>query len=412
MGHIFVCCLLFCCLNPGTFAQARNESQPPAAPPAIDPEYRRLDELASMLRARNEKQYAISSPNGISESSYVTIGGIEQWVTIQGQDRDNPVLLFLHGGPGDVTSSWSFALFAPWERHFTVVQWDQRGSGRTLTKNGPGIAPTITVDRLVQDGIELTEYVRKHLHKEKIVIVAHSFGSILGLRMARAKPELFYAYVGTGQVSDFPVKNYTATYEALLKKAKSLNDQRAIEELSRIGPPPYDSGDGYRVQWRWANTFEGATGFLAGTLGLKLVAPGYSVRDFKDNEDGQVLCAERLVPQTQSIGPAELGPEFSIPIFVFQGEEDFTSSTALAQHYVESIKAPRKEFVPIKGGGHFAVFMRSDQFLQELITRVRPLAVGTLTSAKDSMGEGSLRHSPGYNGITGKVGRYYEEPFR
>jgi pimeloyl-ACP methyl ester carboxylesterase len=377
MRHIFVCCVLLCAVDSGGLAQVRSESQQaPAAAPVLDPEYRRLDELASMLRARNEKQYAVSSPKGISESGYVSIGGIEQWVTIQGQNRDNPVVLFLHGGPGDVTSSWSFALFAPWERHFTVVQWDERGSGRTLGRNGPGIAQTITVDRMVQDGIELTEYLRKHLRKEKIILVAHSFGTILGLRMARAKSEYFYAYVGTGQVSDLPVRNYAATYDALLKKAKSLDDQAAIEELSRVGPPPYDSGEGYRVQWRWANTFEGATGFLCGTLGLELVAPGYSVRDLKDHEDGQRLSADRLVPQTQSIGPAELGLEFSIPIFVFQGQEDFTTSTVLAEHYVESIKAPHKEFVAIKGGGHFAVFMRSEQFLEELIARVRPLAAG------------------------------------
>jgi pimeloyl-ACP methyl ester carboxylesterase len=372
----FVGFALFCGRSPWVSAQTRSESQQSSpVPPAIDPEYRRLDELASLLRARNEQQYAFYSPNGISESSYVRIGGIEQWVTIQGQNRDNPVLLFLHGGPGDITSSWSFALFAPWERQFTVVQWDERGSGRTLGKNGPGIAQTITVDRIVQDGIELAEYLCKRLRKEKIIVVAHSFGSVLGLRMARAKPGLFYAYVGTGQVSDVPVKNYAATYEALLKQAKSLDDQRAIEELSHVGPPPYDSGEGYRVQWRWANTFEGATGFLYGTLGLALVAPGYSIKDLKDHEEGQSLSADRLLPELQSIGPAELGLKFSVPVFVFQGEEDFTTSTVLARHYVESIKAPRKEFVAIKGGGHFAVFMRSDQFLQELITRVRPLAV-------------------------------------
>jgi pimeloyl-ACP methyl ester carboxylesterase len=375
--RIFVCCLPLFCMGCWAFGQAAKAPQPAAtAPSAVDSKYRKLDELISILRKRNEEQYAVSSPKAISESSYVSIGGIEQWVTIHGQDRDNPVLLFLHGGPGDVTSPWSYALFAPWERHFTVVQWDERGSGRTLGKNGPRIAPTITVDRMVQDGIELTEYLRTHLHKEKITLVAHSFGTVLGVRMARAKPELFDAYVGTAQVSDFPSKNSTATYEALMKKAKALGDQRAIEELNSVGPPPYDSGQGYRVQWKWANAFEGANGFLAGTLGLLLVAPGYSVQDLENSEDGQRLSADRLVPQTQSIGPAELGLEFSIPMFVFQGEEDLTTSTALAERYVRTMKAPRKEFVPIKGGGHFAVFMRSDQFLQELITRVRPLAVG------------------------------------
>jgi pimeloyl-ACP methyl ester carboxylesterase len=190
------------------------------------------------------------------------------------------------------------------------------------------------------------------------------------------KTGTFYAYVGTGQVADFPIKSDSATYEALLKKAKALSDPRAIEELSHVGPPPYNSGEGFRVQHKWANAFEGADEFLYGTLGLALVAPGYSLQDINDSGDGQILSADRLVPEAQSIGPAELGPEFSIPMFVFQGEEDFTTSTALARHYAESIKALRKEFVPIKGGGQFAVFIRSDQFLQELITRVRPLAVG------------------------------------
>jgi len=184
------------------FGQVAKGQQPPAAPSAIDSEYRKFDELVSFVRARNAEQYAILSPKGIDEGSFVKIGGIEQWITIRGQDRDNPVLLFLHGGPGDVTNPWSFALFAPWEKYFTVVQWDERGSGRTLRKSGPAVAPTITVDRMVQDGIELTEYLRKHLGKEKIIIVGHSFGSILGTRMAKARPDIFYGCVGTGQVAD------------------------------------------------------------------------------------------------------------------------------------------------------------------------------------------------------------------
>lgn len=265
---IFACHVSLFCLCGGTFGQVAKGQQPPAARPAIDSEYRKFDELASFLRARNAQQYAISSTKGIDEASFVTVGGIEQWITIRGLDRDNPVLLFLHGGPGDVTNPWTFALFAPWERYFTVVQWDQRGAGRTLRKSGPAVAPTITVDRMVQDGIELTEYLRKHLGKEKIVIVAHSFGSILGLRMAKARPELFYAYVGTGQVAD-STRSYSVAYNALLKEAKAIDDQRAIEELSHVGPPPYESGDGFRVQHKWANAFEGADEFLYGTIGSR-----------------------------------------------------------------------------------------------------------------------------------------------
>jgi pimeloyl-ACP methyl ester carboxylesterase len=345
-------------------------------PDGSDAGYRKLDETLSVVRARNAQQFVIDSEKGIDEASYVAIGGIEQWVTIRGQDRNNPVLLFLHGGPGDVTNPWTFALFAPWEKHFTVVQWDQRGAGRTLRKTGPTVAPTMTLDRMTQDGIELTEYLRKHLGKDKIIVVAHSFGSILGLRMVRTRPELFYAYVGTGQVAD-STKNYFVAYDALLKKAQAIGNQQALEELRRVGPPPYSSGEGYQVQRRWANNFEGADQFLPGTLGLTLVAPGNSVEDINDSIDGQILSGNRLVPQTASLTQKELGVDFAVPILFFQGSADFTTPTALAQQYLASaIQAPHKEFVPIQGCGHFAVFMCSDKFLKELVTRVSPLAGG------------------------------------
>lgn len=284
------------------------------------------------------------------------------------------MLLFLHGGPGDVTSCWSFALFAPWEEHFTVVQWDQRGAGRTLEKTGPAIAPTLTVNRMAKDGIELAEYLRKHLGKDKIILVAHSFGSLLGLQMVRARPDLFYAYVGTGEIADEP-KNYAVAYDALLKKARAVGNQRAIDELTKVGPPPYSSYAGYSVQRKWSNLFEGSNSFLDGTIGLTLEAPGCSVKDVNDSDAGQLLSGERLFPQTRSSGPKELGLTFSVPIFFFQGAEDFTAPTALARDYLDAIQAPYKKFVPIQGAGHFAVFTHSDQFLEELVTQVRPLAV-------------------------------------
>jgi pimeloyl-ACP methyl ester carboxylesterase len=365
------CGLVVIFLGGAALGQFSKDSQQPTAP---DPEYRKLDALVSFLRARNAEQFAIG-PKGIDEASYVPIGGIEQWVTIRSQDRANPVLLLLHGGPGDVTSCWTFAMFAPpWEEHFTVVQWDQRGAGRTLRKSGPASAPTLTVDRMAQDGVELAEYLRKHLGKDKIILVAHSFGSLVGLRMVRTRPDLMYAYVGTGQVAD-ETKNYAAAYDALLKKARAVSNQSAIDELIKVGPPPYSSGEGYGAQRKWSNAFEGADEFLPGTLGLTLVAPGCSVQDINDSAAGQDLSAEQLVPQTHSSGPKDLGLKFSIPVFFFQGTEDFTTPTALARDYLEAIQAPRKEFVPIQGAGHFAIFMHSDQFLEELVRRVRPLAV-------------------------------------
>jgi pimeloyl-ACP methyl ester carboxylesterase len=144
------------------------------------------------------------------------------------------------------------------------------------------VAATMTIDRMTKDGLEVAEYLRKHLGKDKIIVVGHSFGTILGLGMVRARPELFYAYVGTGQVAD-EAKNYSAAYDALLQKAQATGNQQAIDELKRFGPAPYPSGEGYGVQRKWSNKFEGSYEFLYGTTGLALVAPGVSLQDINDD---------------------------------------------------------------------------------------------------------------------------------
>src|SRR5580704_6927628 len=288
----FACYLSLFCVCLGMFGQVAKTQQPPAAPQAIDTEYRKFDEVLSALRTRIAQQYAIDSAKGVDEAMYVHLGGIEQWVTIRGEDRQNPVLLFVHGGPGDVTNPWSFAYFAAWEKRFTVVQWDERGAGRTLRKTGPSVASTMTLDRMAQDGIELSEFLWKHLGKPRIVLVAHSFGSILGLRMVQARPDLFYAYVGTGQVSD-ETKNYSVAYAALLERARATGNQQAVAELRRIGAPPYSNGEGYGVQRKWANRFEGADRFLAGTLGLDHPYCARKAISRCNQSSTQRVCADR-----------------------------------------------------------------------------------------------------------------------
>lgn len=343
----------------------------PAVPPAVDAEFQKLDAMLKFVSNRNALDYAITSPNGIDEGKYVLVGGIPQWITVRGEDRKNPVLLLLHGGPGDPTNPWGYAGLRSWTKPFTLVQWDQRGAGRTLGKNGPSLGPTLTLERLVQDGIELTELLRKELGQEKIVLVGHSWGSILGVFMVKARPELFHAFVGTGQVAD-PARSYAVAYDELLKKAERLGEPRALRELKEVGPPPYSGGKGYAVQRKWSNLFEGADLFLSSMLGLAFTAPGYSLRDVNDWLEGQGLSGQHLVPQTSTLEAKKLGGEFALPVFVIQGAEDFTTPTSLAKSFLEALRAPRKAFVTIEGG-HFAVFMKPDLFLKELIERVLPL---------------------------------------
>jgi pimeloyl-ACP methyl ester carboxylesterase len=336
-------------------------------------EFQKLEPALKFLRTRNARNYAITTPNGIDEATYVEIGGIEQWITIRGEDRKNPVLLFLHGGPGDATNPWGYAAFGSWLKYFTVVQWDQRGAGRTFGRNGAASASTITPDRMVQDGIELSELLKKRLHKDKIVLVGHSWGSVLGFFMVKARPELFYAFVGTGQVAADFARTSAVAYAALVERASREGNSRALEELKQVGPPPYKDGKDFAVQHKWANLFEGADVFLASALGFALTAPGYSVGDIDDWFEGQNVSGEHLVPHFDELDRKLLGGQLAVPVFVIQGAEDYTTPTSLARTYVDSLHAPRKAFATIEGAGHFAVFTKLDDFLKELRMRVLPL---------------------------------------
>jgi pimeloyl-ACP methyl ester carboxylesterase len=363
MKHAIAAIVLL--VQAGGSAQPQPQSQPPT-PDAI---WQKLDAYLSFGRKRAAQDYAIAGTNRIDEGRYVTLGGIEQWITIRGENRANPVLLFLHGGPGDATNPWGHAGFRTWVKTFTVVQWDQRGSGRTLGKSGPSVAPTITIDRMAQDGNELAELLRKSLQKDKILLVGHSWGSILGVHMVKARPELFSAYVGTGQVGNSP-RNYAVAYDALVQKATQLGDRQALAELKEVGPPPYENGRGYGVQRKWSNFFEGADFFIGSMFGIAMHAPGYTPQDIIDWFDGQVLSADRLVPQTRSLDPKAMTGDFAVPVHVIQGTEDFTTPTSLARDFVASLHAPRKSFSTIPGAGHFAVFMKPAAFLAELQARV------------------------------------------
>src|SRR5437016_3839726 len=141
--------------------------------------------------------HAQRSAQRIEEASFMTIGAIEQWVTIRGDDRGNPVLLLLHGGPGDVQSPF-VSTYELYEKDFVLVQWDQRGAGRTFAKNG---AAGVTRESLIADGLDLAEQLHKRFPRAPLILFGHSWGSIIATGMAQQRPELFAAYVGTGQAT-------------------------------------------------------------------------------------------------------------------------------------------------------------------------------------------------------------------
>lgn len=145
----------------------------------------------------------VVTPNGVQETFEVRLGGVRQVVNVRGADRANPILLFIHGGPGAVEMPIAWSFQRPWEDFFTIVQYDQRGAGRSYPLNDPAvIAPTLTLERYRDDAIELAELLRARYGKRKIFVLGHSWGSAVGLALAIERPDLLHAYIGMGQIID------------------------------------------------------------------------------------------------------------------------------------------------------------------------------------------------------------------
>jgi len=322
-------------------------------------------------QAGAERLVAIATPNGIDEGLFVAVRGTEQWVTIRGQDRANPLLFVLHGGPGATLSPLP-AEFLLYERDWTVVQWDQPGAGRTFMRAGGKLAPDTTVAGIAADGLVVAEFVAARLGQPRVVVLGLSFGSVVGLDMVRARPELFSAYVGTGLFVHRD-DGYKIVYDRALARARQSNNTDASAALEAIGPPPYTTPEAARTQARWTRELSTATTTSAfERLGELLLAPRQTLADVRGYVGGFVASDEQF-----DLGAMDLRTsprEFAVPIVIVQGAEDVDTPIELARAYLDSIAAPYKLLVPLERGGHTALVDDAEAFARALNEHVLPLA--------------------------------------
>ncbi len=309
---------------------------------------------------------------GIDHRSFVPAGGIDQWVSIQGQDRRNPVLLVVHGGPGE--SQWPVAdRYAPWQTAFTVVLWDQRGAGHTYGRYGSQ-TPAFSLDRIAGDGIEVTEYLRRTLGKKKVIVLGHSWGSIVAVEMVQRRPDLFAAYVGTGQVASWEATS-NLQFDLALSKARQDGDASAIAKLEATGrPDPKDPKRAFSVDLRQAM----APADRAWIQSLRAEAPALRAahpQDFQDFQDGFQFSATRALPDQMKIDLPKTARTFAVPFFVIQGRDDVMTPTQATVAYFDAVTAPTKKLVLIPEAGHFAFMTSPTAFLAALTSTVRPVAV-------------------------------------
>jgi pimeloyl-ACP methyl ester carboxylesterase len=335
-----------------------------------------LPEAYRQLRAQQADATAIGSaegpartPQGIAERGFVRIGGIEQWVTIRGDDRRNPVILILHGGPGDAYSHLAY-FFRHWEHAFTIVQWDQRGAGRTYGRYGTA-TPDMSLARLVEDGAEVANYARGRLNQPKIILLGHSWGSALGVYLVQRHPELFCAFVGTGQIArtaDLSAGYYRYTLARLTADHQSA----AIAELQRLGPPPYSTLGAEEAVRKWLNHYlaDADKHYLLAATYVALQNQKYSLKDFRELQEGHLSFSLPVLNRAyDAIDLNLLDTQMPVPFFIVDGRSDHLTPPDLAAAYFRKVRAPIKAMFLIDGG-HFAMLSNADQFLRILAERV------------------------------------------
>ncbi len=311
----------------------------------------------------------------VNEERFVTIGGIEQWVTIRGDSCANPVILFLHGGPGNPLSPFASTIYAGWEKDFTLVQWDQRGAGRTFGRNPePG---ALSLELMTGDGIELATWLRQRLGQDKVILMGGSWGSVLGVLMAKARPDLFHAYLGSGQLVDY-AQNQAASYRLALARAQQEQDADTLAKLAAIGPPPWTNPRSFGALRRITRAYE-ARRATPPPAGWWTPAPAYATAaDEAALEGGDDYSYLQFVGLAgdgmfSTLHLRERGADFAIPVFLIQGEEDLVTTPDVARAWFDFIRAPQKEYRLLPATGHDPNAAMVAAQYEILTTRIRPL---------------------------------------
>ena len=337
-------------------------------------------EALEQARAVVRDLQRIVTPDGIQELYTAEIGGIPQWINVRGEDRDNPMILFVHGGPASpaMPSAWQFQ--RPIEEYFTIVHWDQRGAGKTyLASNPQTIGDTIRIARYVADTIELAEHVRERYGKDKMILVGHSWGTIIGMQAALERPDLFYAYVGIGQVVN-ALENERISFLYGLEQARKHGNEEAISELESIAPYPGEepiTRERIIIARKWPQHYGGLNAHRNAEqdyyYGASLLSPAYDCADRHAFFEGNVFTLGRILDEFLQVDFTAV-EEFPIPVVMFLGRHDYTTPSEPTAAWLARVRAPYKKAIWFEHSAHMIPWEQPGKTLVSLLKHVRPLA--------------------------------------
>jgi pimeloyl-ACP methyl ester carboxylesterase len=330
-----------------------------------------------MYSAYLEKSTIIQTPNGISSLEEITLGGVKQWIFIRGTDQRNPILIFLHGGPGapmgGMSSSRKFD--AELIKHFTVVHWDQRGAGKSYNSDIP--IDSMTHDRLVEDCNELMDYVRNKFDTEKVFVVGHSAGTVIGIKTAYKYPEKIHAYVGVAHVIN-EYEKQKISYDFVVKEAEKSGDLKIQNAIKSIGPPPYDTPKKDMEKARYIVRYGG---FIRDNpvkqIGIAmlsfLASPEYSLseglRTFRNK--GLEFTMDAMWEEIRNINLTEEIQSIKVPIYFFVGKYDMITPTVLVENFYINLDAKKgKKLIVFENSAHVPMLEEKERYEELLINVV------------------------------------------
>jgi pimeloyl-ACP methyl ester carboxylesterase len=308
--------------------------------------------------------------NALTEKRFIEIGGTRQGFFIRTENPSNPVILFLHGGPGSpelplVTSQETSERL---EKYFTVCYWDQRGAGMSFSKS---IDPaTMTVAQIVEDTRQLTEYLKSRFNKEKIYMIGHSWGTFLGLKTIERYPENYWAYIGIGQVTN-QLESEKLAYDYMLQHATEIDDKSAVKQLKK-----FDRNASEFPHLKYIMTVRSSLMNKYG-IGIKrenfsmvgliknlLFFSGYTSSEKFKYASGSLFSLKHLWNNVVDDNLFESSTVFQVPVYITHGKYDYQVSYALAREYFDKIDAPDKSFFTFEKSAHSPNMEESEKFVQ------------------------------------------------
>lgn len=304
-------------------------------------------------------------PNSIAEIRRLKINGSNQFLTIRGVDRAKPILLWLHGGPGNVAMPLYMHHGAALEEQFVVVYWDQRGSGKSYS---PRIAPaSMTLDQFISDTHELTSWLKKHFNQDKLFLVGHSWGGFLGLHVINRHPTDYAAFVAVSPITDGP-RSERVSYEFSLNQAQQRGDTAALSTLKRIGPPVHGVyKGGFEATLQERNLVQKYGGDYHQDLGGTFYRILWRSKEYNLLDYLKIKKIARLnSPMDHAIWPTidlkRQIPMVNVPVYFCLGRYDNHLPSHVIADYGASLQAPVKEVIWFEESAHYLCFEEPQKF--------------------------------------------------